>query len=166
MKLNNLIFSSHFFQVWRSRLVWLPESINPTDVRLVHAHPSGNLYPKRVAFLSQRTLRKNQDLMKTSFQPVLMGMLSYLEKCTNQPRILSSIFLICVHMETLEIECISKSIFDIWCKIPRNSEAMPPCLCYLLLAWSRSKIRWISWTASPARGSGSSERFKKHSTKF
>ena len=61
MKLNNLIFSSHFFQVWRSRLVWLPESINPTDVRLVHAHPSGNLYPKRVAFLS-----KNSDPRKES----------------------------------------------------------------------------------------------------
>ena len=107
--------------------------------------------PKGWLFSQRTQIRgKNLDFMKTSFQPVLMGMLSYLENCTNQPRILSSIFLICVHMETLEIECISKSIFDIWCKIPRNSEAMPPCLCYLLLAWSRSKIRWISWAASPA----------------
>ena len=160
----NYLFFSHFFQAWRSRLVWLPESINPTDVRLVHAHPSGNLYPKRVAFLSQRTLRKNQDLMKTSFQPVLMGMLSYLEKCTNQPRILSSIFLICVHMETLEIECISKSIFEIWCKIPRNSEAMPPCLFVACLKSKQNPLDQLSRIS--CRESGSSERFKKYSTKF
>ena len=42
-------------------------------------------------------------------------------------------------------------IYDVKVKHPRNSEAMPPCQCYLLLAWSRSKIRWISWAASPAR---------------